>query len=692
MARRTRPRRDAAWNPPAKGGDVTGLFAMLVSVPLLLPLLSHYSFLAFVLPFASCTLATPRCLAAARGRPSPSAWAAFAAGTALAAVASALAATSQAYDALTKPAFYVGAAASCCLLAGAAIGARRVLPRLSAARAVDALLLDAVVVAMAAWFVAKPAFEHGDVVLATVFLIDLAALAIACASTISMPAGPVKRTGWSLAAALAFVAAGDGFVALGDGSPAVTAACWAAAGALIFIAPRLAEGAPDEPSGDDGVRRFVTLRVVMPLVATLSFPAIAGGLAANHALTVGAAIYFVTFFAATLVLAFGRQAWLLVDHRRAALRERQLRREVVRRNGDLEALTALAATLTETLEEAPVIERGLAALRIAARATSLALHLRSDGGLKLAASAGEWGLEAPWAARGAPASWIEGVERSGGRQIVRLRAAARGNDIGLVTLVRREREPVSDEERQLLQLLVAQVAIAIQNARDYSDRREQAIRDPLTGLHNRRFFYEALHTEVQRAERYSTPVALVLLDLDDFKLVNDTLGHLAGDAVLTRIARIAAHTLRPSDHCARVGGEEFALMLPETSRLEALIVAERVRRTVAIAEMPSDRKVTVSAGIASYPEDAATIETLESKADAALYWAKRNGKNLCAVATEVVVADGDSESNEALSHLHAIVATIDGQPLNTREHSQNVAAYAEAIGRHLGLSEDRAVA
>src|SRR5947209_13802726 len=291
MARRTRPRRDAAWNPPARGGDVTGLFAVLVSVPLVLPLLSHYSFLAFVLPFASCTLATPRCLAAARGRPFPSAWGAFAAATALAAVASALAASSEAYDGLTKPAFYVGAAASCCLLAGTAIGARRVLPRLSAARAVDALLLDAVVIAMAAWFVAKPAFEHGDLVLATVFLIDLAALAIACASTISVPAGPVKRAGWSLAGAVALAATGDGFVALGDGSPAATAACWAAAGTLIFIAPPPAEAAPDESHDNDGVRRFVTLRVVMPLAAILSFPAIAAGLAANHALTVGATIY-----------------------------------------------------------------------------------------------------------------------------------------------------------------------------------------------------------------------------------------------------------------------------------------------------------------------------------------------------------------------------------------------------------------
>jgi putative nucleotidyltransferase with HDIG domain len=99
----------------------------------------------------------------------------------------------------------------------------------------------------------------------------------------------------------------------------------------------------------------------------------------------------------------------------------------------------------------------------------------------------------------------------------------------------------------------------------------------------------------------------------------------------------------------------------------------------------------VSAGIASWPDDARSLEELEGKADRALYWAKRNGKNLCAVATEVVVpADGDTR-NEMLAHLHALVATIDAQHLNTRDHSQNVAAYAAAIGERIGLTRERIV-
>jgi putative nucleotidyltransferase with HDIG domain len=149
--------------------------------------------------------------------------------------------------------------------------------------------------------------------------------------------------------------------------------------------------------------------------------------------------------------------------------------------------------------------------------------------------------------------------------------------------------------------------------------------------------------------------------------------------------------IRGSDSFARVGGEEFALLLPETSQLDALIVAERLRRAVAATPILADRTVTVSAGIATWPEDGNVLEVLEGKADGALYWAKRNGKNLCAVATEVVVAESGDPRDGMLAHLHALVATIDSQHLNTRDHSQNVAAYATAIGEHLGLSRDQIV-
>jgi putative nucleotidyltransferase with HDIG domain len=149
--------------------------------------------------------------------------------------------------------------------------------------------------------------------------------------------------------------------------------------------------------------------------------------------------------------------------------------------------------------------------------------------------------------------------------------------------------------------------------------------------------------------------------------------------------------IRGSDSFARVGGEEFALLLPETSQLDALIVAERLRRAVAATPILADRTVTVSAGIATWPEDGNVLEVLEGKADGALYWAKRNGKNLCAVATEVVVAESGDPRDGMLAHLHALVATIDSQHLNTRDHSQNVAAYAAAIGEHIGLSRERIV-
>jgi diguanylate cyclase (GGDEF)-like protein/putative nucleotidyltransferase with HDIG domain len=364
---------------------------------------------------------------------------------------------------------------------------------------------------------------------------------------------------------------------------------------------------------------------------------------------------------------------------------------VVRRNKELEALTTLAATLTETLEEEPVVERGLAALRLASRASSIALHVLGDDGLTLRAAAGDWGTDSHWVTRDSSLDWRPGVLTVGGRQIVRLSVSARGNDIGLVTLVRRDDDPVTASEMGLLRLLVDQVAIAVQNARDYRDRLEQAIRDPLTGLLNRRFVYEAFAGEVERCERYGTTGSIVLLDVDDFKQVNDTLGHTAGDGVLCEIGRIAAQTIRGADIFARVGGEEFALLLPETSQLEALIVAERLRRAVASAAILADRTVTISAGIATWPEDGTQLEELEGKADRALYWAKRNGKNLCAVATEVVVSEGADSRDEMLAHLHALVATIDAQHLNTRDHSQNVAAYAAAIGERIGLTRERIV-
>ena len=693
--RRQRRRRDAAWNPPPSGGDVTGLFAALAAGPLLVPVVVRHSYVLFVLPLVALVAAAPRCWSAARKRPRDViAWRLLAIGCSFCAVACALAAATSVDTALGTPAFYLGSSGSLGLLTSAALFLRRWAAGAELARLIDALLFDAVVLAAGIYFVAIPGFSQGDAVLTSVFIVDLLALSMVAVAAIAAPDRADRTSGWLLAAACAAAASGDGLVAEastrgGASSPAVTALAWAvAAGAILLAATDWRAESPAQPAAGGG-GRWLGLRVALPLVAVLFYPALTLVLSLEGGLSTWRTAYFAGFFALTLMLAFGRQAYLLADNRRAVARERRLRTEVVRRNEELEALTALATTMTERLDEEPIIERGLAALRIAARARSVALHAPDGDTMRLRASVGDWACEAPWALRRAPAEWTPGTEVKGERLIARFALAAHDHEFGMVTIMRPAVDELTPDELDLLRLLVGQLAVALHHARDYHERLEQAIRDPLTGLYNRRYFYEALDRERHRSGRSNTPLSLVLVDLDDFKSVNDTLGHAAGDRVLAELAGIGTELVRPADTLARLGGEEFALLLPETSQLDALAVAERLRRAVASRSILADRRITVSAGVATWPDDSVTLEGIEAKADAALYWAKQNGKNSCAVASEVVVSPTDGKGSGTVPHLHALVAAIDAENSNTRDHSYNVATYAVAIGERLGLSSER---
>ena len=183
----------------------------------------------------------------------------------------------------------------------------------------------------------------------------------------------------------------------------------------------------------------------------------------------------------------------------------------------------------------------------------------------------------------------------------------------------------------------------------------------------------------------------MIFDVDDFKSINDSFGHAAGDDVLRRIGAAVSGVIRPVDSFARIGGEEFALLMPETPQMEALLVAERVRVTIGRLALVPGRRVTVCGGVASCPGDTIDAEELQRQADAALYWAKRNGKDRCALATEVTVEAGDPLAERRLSQLYSLVAMMDEATLQTRDHSENVAAYAVAIGQALGLSGDEIV-
>ncbi|MEA2457437.1 MAG: hypothetical protein QOC95_409, partial [Thermoleophilaceae bacterium] len=213
MGRLSRPRRDAAWNPPRTGSDVTALFAVLVAVPLLIPLLSRFAFLLFILPLLVMAIATPRCLGAARRSPNPFVWRIYAVAAVLGGAASALAAGSVLVPGAAKAAFYLGFGTSLCFLAGLLPFLRRTLPGARMERLVDALLFDAVVVALGSWFVVKPGFEHGDVILTLVFVVDLAALAVAAVPTLVATERADRHAGWWLVGVCAGAAAGDGFVA-----------------------------------------------------------------------------------------------------------------------------------------------------------------------------------------------------------------------------------------------------------------------------------------------------------------------------------------------------------------------------------------------------------------------------------------------------------------------------------------------
>ena len=178
--------------------------------------------------------------------------------------------------------------------------------------------------------------------------------------------------------------------------------------------------------------------------------------------------------------------------------------------------------------------------------------------------------------------------------------------------------------------------MALENARLYEDARKLADRDPLTGFYNHRFLHERLGEEVVRAQRGRRPLSVLMLDLDDFKLVNDTFGHLFGDRVLTWTAELIRSTLRGSDIPARYGGDEFAIILPETDGDEARRAAERIleafRDHAFVGEQRGPVPIGASIGVATFPADGRTATDLIAAADSALYRVKRDGGHDAAAA------------------------------------------------------------
>ncbi len=183
-----------------------------------------------------------------------------------------------------------------------------------------------------------------------------------------------------------------------------------------------------------------------------------------------------------------------------------------------------------------------------------------------------------------------------------------------------------------LNLILNEITMVLDNARLYEAAKRLAITDGLTKIYNHRFFQELFEKEFKRSDRYGTVFSLIMLDIDFFKKINDTYGHLYGDEILKEMAELVKGCLRTMDLLARYGGEEFAVLLPETNLHEAVQTAERIRRAVEGFDFMASRgkglKVTVSQGVTYYPSPGVTSRSdIVAKADSALYEAKESGRN-----------------------------------------------------------------
>jgi len=210
---------------------------------------------------------------------------------------------------------------------------------------------------------------------------------------------------------------------------------------------------------------------------------------------------------------------------------------------------------------------------------------------------------------------------------------ASGRLVGAVQATRKSGggDAFRQDEARVVELVCTSLGTALANAIDYQDATRQTLIDDLTRLYNVRYLYQTLEGEIRRARRYSSAVSVVFMDLDGFKLVNDAYGHRAGSATLTEVAQVITRSVRDSDFVARYGGDEFVLMLPETSAKRALQMAERVRERIAghrfKGGVGADIYLTASFGVASFPEHATQAEKLIELADAAMYEAKQRDKN-----------------------------------------------------------------
>jgi diguanylate cyclase (GGDEF)-like protein len=241
----------------------------------------------------------------------------------------------------------------------------------------------------------------------------------------------------------------------------------------------------------------------------------------------------------------------------------------------------------------------------------------------------------------------EGHLKHGIRSIVYLPLMVKNEAIGSLIIASRKSNAYPAGQIRLLERLAFQIAMPVENSRLYAKAEQMARIDEITNLFNRRHFNECIKQEIERHSRYSGVLSLILLDLDYFKAYNDMQGHPAGDKMLELIGRLVNVAIRSTDLAFRYGGDEFAVILPQSATHDAFVVAERVRGQIAADMSKKNIKISASLGLASWPGDGLTAGELVNAADKALYQAKETGGNKTCIASKMLPSASETAGTPA---------------------------------------------
>src|SRR5882724_8739197 len=325
-----------------------------------------------------------------------------------------------------------------------------------------------------------------------------------------------------------------------------------------------------------------------------------------------------------------------------------------RRASQLEAINAIARETTVVLDIKNLLAKASEKIQRAFRVSHVSMLLKDDDELVLRAHHGDLTLRIPEGGRVPASEGLLGRALSENKTLIEnditvvsdyvgiyLETGSRmciplisfGQTLGVLVLDSDRAGAFSVSDIQSLESVADICATAIQNAHYVERVKQLAYLDGLTGIFNRRFFELRIAEEIERAKRFGAGMAVIMVDIDQFKRLNDEFGHLLGDEVLRQVSSIFHQQLRKFDVVCRYGGEEFAILLSQTNPQHASAVAEKLRRSVEIWQFPGvPRPVTISAGTAVYPDHGSTRDELVKAADAGMYAAKQAGRNQACLA------------------------------------------------------------